>query len=291
MDIVQILINGILIGGLYGLIGLSASMNFGVMRIVNLYVGDITVLAAYVCLFLITSGYFASPFWALLIIIPLFFVLGFFIQKSIINKTLDKGVLPPLLVTFGIATILQNAHLHFFSSDPQTIPAGSLSTASIEIGGIYIPVIYTICLAASLIVLIAIEVILSKTNLGRNVRAVADDSATAQIMGINPVMVYAITGGLSMIFAGVAGVLYGITFTFEPTTGYTILLIALEAVAIGGMGSLRGTLLGGVILGIAQVFGAAMIGPNYGLISGHVVFISVILFKPSGILSSDKLTK
>lgn len=285
MEIAQILINGVLIGGLYGLIGISASMNFGIMKIVNLFVGDITILGAYVCFFLLSSGMFQSPFLTLLVIIPLFFIGGYLIQKFLINKTLGKGELPPLLVTFGIATIIQNSNLEIFTSDNRTILAGDLSTASIEIGGVYIPVIYTICLASALIVLTFIHLLLTKTNLGRNLRAVVDDSSTAQMMGINPTMIYAIASGLAFVFAGIAGLLYGIAFTFEPTTGSFVLLIALEAVAIGGMGSLKGTLLGGIVLGVAQLVGSALIGPNYGLIAGHIVFIIVIIFKPQGILS------
>lgn len=284
MELAQVLINGILIGGLYGLIGLSASMNFGVMRIVNLSVGDITILAAYFCFFLISTGVVNSPLVALLIIIPSFFLLGFLIQKLIINKTLNKGILPPLLVTFGIAIIIQNLNLKLFSSDPRTIAAGNLSTQSIKIGDIYIPIIYTICLVVAILVLIIVRLILNRTDLGRNLRAVADDSSTAQIMGINPAWVYAVTGGLAFAVAAVAGVLYGITFTFEPSTGFFVLLIALEAAVIGKPGNLIGTLFGGIVLGLAQLLGATYIGANYGIVAEHTVFILVILIRSSPIL-------
>ncbi len=282
MDLIQPLINGILLGIIYATVGVGLSMIFGIMRLVNLAHGDLMILASYLTLVLATE-FGISPYLALVMVIPVMFAVGVLLQIFILNRVLDKGMEPPLIVAFGVSIILQNALLTIFSPD-----ARSLST-SLAVKSIYvskncgIPVIYLVGCVIGLIVIGGILLFFRYNYLGLAIRAASDDAEAAQFMGVDTHRVFAYAMGLSMLTASVAGVMVGTTFTFFPHTGPQYLIIAFGVVIIGGVGSLVGTLVGGVILGLAQVLGAHFLGPGYQLLSGYLILLTVLTIRPQGL--------
>jgi len=283
MDLVQTIINGILLGGLYGAIGLGLSLYFGVMRVINLAIGDLAIVSAYFTLVL-TQQAGVSLLTAALVVLPLMFGVGVVLQRYVIQKTLGRGILPPLMVTFGIAIILQNVMLLVFSADAQTLQT-PLATGNVPlVAGLTLPTVYVVDLAVALLLVGSTIFLFRRTGLGRALRATSDDAETAQLMGLSPRYIYGLAAGLSITFAAAAGILLGTTFTFYPSTGAESLLIAFETVVIGGLGSLWGTLIGGMLFGLAQLLGANFFGPSYGLMAGHVMFLLVLLVRPQGLL-------
>jgi branched-chain amino acid transport system permease protein len=282
MQLVQTLVNGVLLGGLYGLIGLGLSINFGIMRVVHLAHGEVVVLGAYFLVVgLVPLG--LPPLAAAALVVPAMFALGWVLQRFIIQRTLGRGVLPPLIVTFGVSIVLQNALLLWLTADARTLHT-PLASAGIPLGGITVPVVRLIDFAVGLACLLALLLLLGRTALGRALRATSDDPDTARLMGIDPRRMYALAGGIAAALGGVAGVLLAATSTFYPSTGSDVLLIAFEVVVVGGLGSVSGTFLGGVLLAVAQLLGARLFGPSYALVAGHLVFLLVLLFRPQGLM-------
>jgi branched-chain amino acid transport system permease protein len=282
MQLVQTLVNGVLLGGLYGLIGLGLSINFGIMRLVHLVHGDFVVLGAYfLVVALIPAG--LPPLLAAAAVVPAMFALGWILQRFIIQHAVGRGVLPPLIVTFGISTVAQNALLLWATADARTWHT-PLASAGVPLGGITVPVIRLVDFGVGLACLGALLLLLARTSLGRALRATSDDPDTARVMGIDPRRMYAIAAGIAAALGGVAGVLFAATTTFYPSTGPEVLLIAFEVVVVGGLGSITGTFLGGVLLAVAQLLGARYFGPSYALVAGHLVFLLVLLFRPRGLM-------
>jgi branched-chain amino acid transport system permease protein len=282
MQLVQTLVNGVLLGGLYGLIGLGLSINFGIMRVVHLAHGEVVVLGAYFLVVgLVPLG--LPPLAAAALVVPAMFALGWVLQRFIIQRTLGRGVLPPLIVTFGVSIVLQNALLLWLTADARTLHT-PLASAGIPLGGITVPVVRLIDFAVGLACLLALLLLLGRTALGRALRATSDDPDTARLMGIDPRRMYALAGGIAAALGGVAGVLLAATSTFYPSTGSDVLLIAFEVVVVGGLGSVSGTFLGGVLLAVAQLLGARLFGPSYALVAGHLVFLLVLLCRPRGLM-------
>ena len=282
MELVQTLVNGVLLGGLYGLIGLGLSVNFGIMRLVHLAHGELVVLGAYFLVVgLVPLG--LPPLVAAALVAPAMFALGWVLQRTIIHRTLGRGVLPPLIVTFGISIVVQNALLLLVTADARTLQT-PLASAGAPVGGITVPVIRLIDFGVGLTCLAALLLLLGRTALGRALRATSDDPDTARLMGIDPRRMYAVAGGIAAALGGVAGVLLAATSTFYPSTGSEVLLIAFEVVVVGGLGSVTGTFLGGILLAVSQVLGARFLGPSYALVAGHVVFLLVLLFRPQGLM-------
>jgi len=278
---VDTVIQGILLGGLYALFAAGLSLVFGIMRLVNLAHGDLIVLGAYLILLLVTlTG--LSPFIAAAVAMPLMFALGYGLQKFMLNRVLGEDILPPLLVTFGLSVVLQNALLEGYSADSQRIQAGSLSTASIELGGINLGVMPLLTFASAVAVIFALNQLFYQTSLGRAFRATSDDATTASLMGIKPAGVFAKATGIAMIIVTIAALYLGMRSNFDPSIGPARLVYAFEAVIIGGLGSLWGTLAGGVIIGVAQTLGAA-INPEWQILAGHVAFLFVLLLRPRGL--------
>ena len=281
MNWLDILVQGVLLGGLYALFAAGLSLVFGVMRLVNLAHGDLIVLAAYLILMGV-SVLGISPWLAVLVAALALFAIGWGLQAAVLNRVLGKDILPPLLVTFGLSVALQNGLLEGFSADSRRIPAGALEGASIDLGVVTVGVMPLLTFASAILVIVALNALTYRTALGRASRATSDDPVTAGLMGIEPKRIFAITTGLAMVVVTIAALYLGMRANFDPSIGPARLIYAFEAVIIGGLGSLWGTLAGGVIIGVAQTFGAA-INPEWQILAGHIAFIAVLLVRPRGL--------
>ncbi len=281
MDWLNILIQGALLGGLYALFAVGLSLSFGIMRLVNIAHGDLIVLAAYVALVTVNvTGLYSMA--TLIVVVPAMFALGYAMQRWLLNFTLSGGLLPPLLVTFGISVIIENLLLQGFGASTYRLQAGAIETASLALDGIYIGAYPFLVFATALAAIAALQLLFYRTSLGRAFRATSDDADTAELMGIDNRHLYAMAMAIAMIFTAVAGVLMAIRSTFDPAAGPIRLIFAFEAVIIGGLGSLWGTLLGGMVLGVAQAVGAAL-SPTWQILAGHLAFLIVLLLRPSGL--------
>ncbi|MEX0859754.1 MAG: branched-chain amino acid ABC transporter permease [Cucumibacter sp.] len=281
MSAVNTIVQGILLGGLYALYAAGLSLIFGVMRLVNLAHGDFIVLAAFVLLGLGTALGLPLPF-ALIIAVPFMFALGWALQRTILNRALTGDLLVPLLVTFGLSIIIQNGLLLAFSADSRRLSLGELETASLDLGALSIGVVPLLTFVVALAAIAGLSALFYRTPLGRTLRATSDSAEIVQIMGVNPRAVFAIAMGLSFIFIALAAFFMGVRANFDPSAGAARLLYGFEAVVIGGLGSIWGTLVGGIILGIAQTIGGS-INPAWQTLAGHVVFLAVILIRPTGL--------
>jgi branched-chain amino acid transport system permease protein len=286
-QIINAVIQGILLGGLYVLLGTGLSLIFGVMRVVNLAHGDLITLAAY-CSLMASLILGMDPLQTLVVVIPLMFILGWLLQRGILNRTLGRGVMPPLLITFGLSVIIQNLLQLQFSADSQGLDAGALETRSIQIGDILsIGIMPLISFVTAVLILVALQLFFDRTSLGRAFRATSDDPTTAELMGINSRRIYGLAMGISLAIVAVAGVFLGIRTNFAPTDGPARLIFAFETVIIGGLGSLWGTLAGGVILGVSQSLGA-LIDPTWFQLSGHLVTLLVLAVRPTGLFARTR---
>ena len=275
------IIQGVLLGGLYALFAAGLSLIFGVMRLVNIAHGDLIVLAAYMGLST-TLMLGVHPFFALVVCIPLMAGLGYILQRGVLNQTLGPDILPPLLVTFGLSVIIQNALLEIYTADPQRLNGGAIDTASLELGGITVGVLPLLTFGIAIAVIASLQFIFYNTATGRGFRAVSDNQDIAQLMGLNKAHVFGVAMALALAVVAIAGILLGMRTSFDPAIGGGRLIFGFEAVIIGGLGSLWGTLAGGVILGVAQTIGAK-IDPGYQLLAGHIAFLIVLAIRPSGL--------
>ncbi len=282
MDWINAIIQGALIGGLYALFAAGLSLMFGVMRLVNIAHGDLIVLASYLALVVVeTLG--LSPFVSLAIVVPAMFVLGYALQRGLLNFTLGGDILPPLLVTFGLSIIIQNALLEGFSADDQKLQVGGFETASIQITDQLAIGWFPAAIFLTAVVVIALlELLLYRTALGRAFRATSDDPDTAKLYGVRNQHVFALATGISLAVISIAAVFLAVRTTFDPASGPARLIFAFEAVIIGGLGSLWGTLAGGVVLGVAQAIGAQL-NPGWETLAGHVAFLVVLVIRPRGL--------
>jgi len=278
------IMNGLLLGGLYGIVGIGMSMIFGIVRVVNLAHGDLVILASYLS-FVTLSIFKVSPLLTLVLVIPAMFLIGFIVQYYLVNRVLGKDMNPPLLVAFGLSIILQNILLLIFTPDARALVT-NLSIATLPIGSfLNIPVVYLVDFIVSLATIFLLSLFFSRTYLGKAIRAASDDEGAAELMGINAKRIYAWAMAISGGTAAIAGVLVGMTFTFYPHTGPDYLLIAFGVVIVGGLGSLIGTFMGGLILGLAQTLGGHFLGPGFQLISGYIILLAVLAFKPTGLFA------
>ena len=276
------LIQGILLGGLYALFAAGLSLVFGIMRLVNLAHGDLIVFSAYITLaFVSLLG--LHPFVAAIVAAPVMFGIGWLLQRLVLNRVLGPDILPPLLVTFGLSIVLQNALLETWSADSRRLSVGALETASLSLGPITVGVLPVMTFVTAILVIVVLNQISFKTELGRAFRATSDDPVTAQLMGIRPNSIFATAMGLAMVIAVIAALYLGIRANFDPSIGPARLIYAFEAVIIGGLGSLWGTLLGGIIIGVAQTIGAT-INPEWQILAGHIAFLVVLSIKPRGLM-------
>lgn len=281
MEGLDTIVQGVLLGGLYAMFAVGLSLMFGIMRLVNIAHGDFIVLAAYLAL-LVTEGLGLSPLASLVLVVPAMFGLGYALQRGVLNRTLGQDILPPLLVTFGLSVILQNLLLEFFSADSRKLSQGSLETASLTLGGLSVGVMPLLVFCCAVAIIGGLQLLFYKTALGRAFRATSDDQQTAQLMGINNAHIFGLAMALAMAVVAIAGVFLAIRTSFDPTVGPARLLYGFEAVIIGGLGSLWGTLAGGVILGVAQAVGAKL-DPGWQILAGHLVFLLILIVRPRGL--------
>ncbi|HQZ12361.1 MAG TPA: branched-chain amino acid ABC transporter permease [Devosia sp.] len=282
MEWVNAVIQGILLGGLYALFATGLSLIFGVMRLVNIAHGDLIVLGAYLALVVVqTTG--LNPFFAVLVVVPVMALIGYALQRFVLNPTIGEDQLPPLLVTFGLSVILQNALLTIFSADSRRLSAGAIETASFPVvPGVQIGVLPLLMFAVAVLVIFGLELIFYRTRFGRAFRATSDDAETVRLMGLNNKHIYALAMALSLGVVAIAGIFLAIRTNFDPSSGPARLIFGFEAVIIGGLGSLWGTLAGGIVLGVAQTLGA-QISPGFQLLAGHLVFFLILALRPRGL--------
>ena len=282
MEWVDTLLQGVLLGGLYALFATGLSLIFGVMRLVNIAHGDLIVLAAYLAL-ITTEALALNPLTAIVIVAPVMAAIGYALQRGLLNRTLGDDLLPPLLVTFGLSVIIQNGLLELFTADSRKLQVGALETASLQLGGgLAIGWLPLIVFAAAVLVIAALQLLFFRTALGRAFRATSDDPETARLMGIDNHHLFGLAMAIALAVVAIAGVFLAIRTNFDPTIGPGRLIYAFEAVIIGGLGSLWGTLAGGVLLGVAQSIGAK-IDPGWQILAGHLAFLLVLLLRPRGL--------
>lgn len=281
MALVDPMMQGILLGGLYAMFAAGLSLIFGVMRLVNIAHGDLIVLAAYVAYVVIDlTG--LHPFVSVICVVPLMAIFGYVLQVGVLNRTMGDDILPPLLVTFGIAIIIQNSLLLGFSADSRRLPAGEIETQSVAALGTNLGVLPLITFGIAVVLIVALELLFSRTRIGRAFRATSDDPEMAQAIGLNTRHIFGVAMALSLAVVAVAAILLGMRSNFDPFSGPARLIYGFEAVIIGGLGSLWGTLVGGIILGVAQSFGA-QISPSFQIIAGHLVFFLILAIRPRGL--------
>jgi branched-chain amino acid transport system permease protein len=289
---VNAIIQGLLIGGLYALFACGLSLMFGVMKVINLAHGDLAVVAAYIALGVIAVTH-VPTLWSLVLVVPAMAVLGYVLQRTLIQSSLSRGVLTALLVTFGLSTVIENGLLQFVSANSYSLSIGHLVTDSLHLGSkISIAYLLLVIFAVAVAVLLGLQYFLSSSKYGRLIRAVADDREAAQLAGADYRHVFGIAAAIAFATVALAGVAFGIYTSFDPTIGTDqILLFAFAAVVIGGLGSLWGTLVGGIVLGVAQQLGSQLTnvgGINLGgtanyLLAGYVVFLVVLAIRPQGL--------
>ena len=281
MDWFNSIVQGVLVGGLYAMFAAGLSLIFGVMRLVNIAHGDFVVLAAYLAV-VVTQALGLGPLASLIVIAPLMALIGYALQRWLLNRTLGDDLLPPLLVTFGLSVIIQNGLLEVFSPDSRKLQAGAIETATITITpDLSIGVLPLLQFVVAVAMIGALQALFYRTSWGRAFRATSDDQSTVQLVGVDNRHVFGLAMGLCLAVVAVAGVFLAVRANFDPSMGPARLIFGFEAVIIGGLGNLWGTLAGGVVLGVAQAIGAK-IDPGWQLLAGHLAFLLVLAVRPEG---------
>ena len=278
----NIILQGVLVGGLYAMFAAGLSLIFGVMRLVNIAHGDLIVLAAYLAL-VVTETLGINPLASLAFVVPAMALIGYALQRGLLNRTLGDDLLPPLLVTFGLSVIIQNGLLELFTADSRRLRAGGIEVDSIQLGsGLAVGTLPLIQFVLAVAVIAGLQWLFYRTALGRAFRATSDDQAVAQLVGLDNRRVFALAMALSLAVVAIAGVLLAIRTNFDPAIGPARLIFGFEAVIMGGLGSMWGTLAGGIILGVAQAIGA-QIDPGWQVLAGHLAFLVVLAVRPQGL--------
>lgn len=279
--LIETLLNGLLLGALYALFGLGLSISLGVMRMINIAHGDLIVVGAY-----ITSAVmqFADvpALTSLVFVVPAMFAIGLVLQRALLNHVLGRSLFAPLLVTFGLSIVLQNLLQEAFTADTRSLPAEKMSQAGFEVGGVSIGVLPLLSATVSVALYALTHLVIARTHYGRQARAVADDPPTARLVGVDDKNFFALVTGFVLGAIAFAAVFYAIRTPFSPTAGPERLLYSFEAVVLGGLGNLWGTFVGGLIIGVAQLFGARL-SSGLGPFFGHLVFLTMLLARPSGL--------
>jgi branched-chain amino acid transport system permease protein len=282
MQWLNVILQGVLIGGLYAMFAAGLSLIFGVMRLVNIAHGDLIVLAAYVSL-MATQTFGMDPLGSLLLVVPAMALIGYGLQRGLLNRTLGDDLLPPLLVTFGLSIIIQNGLLELFTADSRKLQAGAIEIQTFQLAqNLWVGAFPLIQFVVAVAVIGGLQLLFYRTALGRALRATSDDQAVAQLMGLDTRHVFAVAMALSLAVIAIAGVFLAVRANFDPAIGPARLIFAFEAVIIGGLGSMWGTLAGGIILGVSQAIGA-QIDPGWQLLAGHIVFLAILAVRPQGL--------
>lgn len=280
-SLIETLINGLMLGALYAIFGLGLSLSLGVMRMINIAHGDLIVLGAYITsIAMAWSGF--SALASLVFVLPTMFCIGVLLQWLLLNRVVGRDPLSSLLLTFGLSIVLQNLLLEFFTADTRSLPAGNIALAGIDLDGVSIGVLPLISTVAGLLLFAATHWFIAHSHFGRQVRAVSDDPATARLVGINERSFFPLMTGCVLAAIALASVLYAIRTPFSPSAGPERLLYSFEAVVLGGLGSVWGTFVGGLVIGVAQVFGAR-VSSGLGPFFGHLVFLIVLIARPQGL--------
>ena len=282
MDWLNIILQGVLVGGLYAMFAAGLALIFGVMRLVNIAHGDLIVLAAYVAL-VVTEALAINPLLSIAVVAPLMAVIGYALQRGILNQTLGPDLLPPLLVTFGLSVIIQNGLLELFTADSRKLQAGPIEVASVHLGGVLsVGILPLLQFVVAIGVIASLQFVFYRTAIGRAFRATSDDQSVAQLVGLDNRHVFALAMAMSLAVVAIAGVFLAVRANFDPAIGPARLIFGFEAVIMGGLGSMWGTLAGGVILGVAQAIGA-QINPGWQVLAGHIAFLIVLAIRPEGL--------
>ena len=286
MVYVETLINGILLGGLYGIFGLGLALVFGVMRVINVAHGEFIVAAAFLAAMILTPFSGMDPLLAVIPVAAVAFLVGYAFQTALLNKVVQSGdMLAPMLVTFGVSIVLRNLMLAAFGSNPMALKVGALAQASFSVGGVHIGVLPLLTLAISVALFGALQYLIAHTAFGKTVRATADNPDIVRLMGVNPKRVYAVVMGLSVMMAAIAGVLLAMRTSFSATSGVDRILIAFEVVVLGGLGSFWGALIAGILLGVVQLM-SFQFDANSGLLYPHLLFFLFLVARPNGIFGA-----
>jgi branched-subunit amino acid ABC-type transport system permease component len=283
VTLVNAIVQGIFLGAFYAVLACGLSIMFGVMRIINLAHGDVAVLGAYLA-FVVVDKTGAPAFVAFAVALPVMLLLGYVLQITVLERSLKSGILTPLLATFGLSIVIQNLLLITFSPDVRSLggAAGNLTTASWQVtSDLSVSALGVLVLVVAVVVFGAMQLFLSRTRAGWAMRATAEDRDAAELVGIDSRSVYARATAIAVAIAGLGGVFLAVRSVFDPASGPTQLIFAFEAVVIGGMGSLWGTLLGGLALGLAQTLGAQL-HPQFSVIAGHLLFLTVLIARFGG---------
>jgi branched-chain amino acid transport system permease protein len=283
----QSLISGILIGGVYALIGIGLTIIFGVMRVINFAHGDLLMLGMYATFYIFTF-FNIDPFVSIVITIPLMFLYGGFLQKYFINRILGSLPQNQILLTIGMGLVMSNSIMLICTSDYKILTT-SYSSGSVDILGISISQPLVISFAITVVITAALYWFLLKTDTGQAIRATAQDREAAQLMGINVKKMSIIAFGLGSALAGTAGALISPTYYIFPQVGSAFTLKAFVITVLGGMGSIVGATLGGVLIGIAESIGGVYIGAGWKEVIVFVLFLLVLLFKPSGLMGKSNV--
>lgn len=282
----EIILQGLLLGGLYALFALGQSLMFGVMRLTNTAQGDFIILGGFFAISVVAATGL-SPGIALLLVMPLAYMAGYVLQRFVLNGTLGRDPLPSLVVTFGLAIIIQNLLLEIYSADPRSLDAGPLALASFSVGEFTLGTLPMLTFGVAVLATLLLQLLFSYTALGRSFRAVSDDREAAQLMGLKPYKVYAQATGIAFVLISLAGTLQAMRTTISPSDGALLLLFAFEAVIIGGMGSFWGTLVGALLLGVTQQIGFRL-DPGWGIWFGHLMFLLVLVVRPQGLFPKTR---
>lgn len=280
----QCIVTGILLGGLYAMIGIGMSMVFGIMGLTNLAHGDLMIVATYFILVL-SASYGVNLFLATIITVAVMMAIGYLIQNFLVNRVLDKGPEPALLVTFGISILSANLLLKVFGANNRSInnPLSSMNVISTDV--LSVSAMYLFSFVIGLLVIVSLHLIMQKTNFGRSIRATSDNIVAAELTGVNTKLAYSFAMMIALGTAAIAGTLVGSTFVFYPSSGTEYLILAFGVVVIGGMGSLIGTLVGGIVLGIAQLVGGYIFGSGYQMLTAYVVLLVILAVRPNGLFA------
>jgi branched-chain amino acid transport system permease protein len=280
---IELLLNGLMLGSLYALFALGLSLSLGVMKMINLAHGDFIVLGAYVAA--MTMGALGlGALTSLVVVVPVMFVLGWLLQAGLLNRVVGSNPLSPLLVTFGLSVVIQNLLQTYFTANTRSLPSDGLALQGLHFGEVSVGVLPLIITGVSVAIYALTHNLVAHSHWGRQARAVSDDASTARLVGVNDKRFFALMAGFVMAVTGLAAVLYGIRTPFSPSAGPERLLFAFEAVVLGGLGNLWGSLIGGLVIGVAQVLGA-QINTGLGAFFGHLVFLAALLVRPQGLFA------
>ena len=279
--VAQAIVNGLLIGGIYALVSIGVTLIFGVVKIVNFAQGEFVMIGMYISFFLATLlG--VDPLLSLLVSMPALFIIGVLLQKFLIRRVLGLGDMPQIFLTFAISLLLMNVALLLFGANYKTVQTG-YAQSSFQIGPLYIGVARLVAFVLAMLLSLGLELFLRATDLGKAMRAAAQNRDVAMLMGVNPDRVFGVAVGLSLALAGAAGSLLMPFYPVYPTVGQVFVLMAFVAVVLGTLGNVRGALIAGLMMGMAESLGIQFVGADSGLIVVFAMLLLTLALRPSGL--------